>query len=127
MRRVLPAHVLLAAAVAGLELSNVERAVWPLAAALAVAALAVRPRLVGLAVLFAVAGWAWGSHRLDALDGSELRAQIGRAGVATAVVVGESRAGVFDQRQPAVVSAYAGRRLHERVQLELPLGRAPPQ
>ena len=127
MRRVLPAHVVLAAAVAGLALSNLVREPVPLAAALALGALVLRPRLVALALLFGIAGCAWGSFRLDALDRSVLRAEIGRVGVATAVAVGEARAGLFDQRQFAVVSVYAGRQLHERVQLELPLGRAPPQ
>jgi competence protein ComEC len=86
-----------------------------------------RARLSGAAVVLALLGWWWGGVRLDALDRSPLRAEVGRAGRALVEITGESRAGRFNQRQSGRVLAFAGRPIDERVQLELPLGRAPPQ
>jgi competence protein ComEC len=132
--RLLPAYVLLAAAVAGLAASLLVRvhgplALAPLVGAVAAASLVVPStwRLVGAAVVFALAGWWWGAVRLDALDRSPLRAEVGRAGRALVETTSEPRAGRFEQRQFGRVRMFAGRRVDERVQLELPLGRAPPQ
>jgi competence protein ComEC len=131
--RVLPAHIVMAAAAAGLAASVLLRLRGPGAAELlpAVAAAALllppRARLPGAAVVLALAGWWWGSVRLDALDSSPLRVEVGRAGRAFVEVTGEPRVGRFNQRQPARALLFAGRRVDERVQLELPLGRAPPQ
>ena len=134
MSRILPAQVLLAAAVAGLAASLVVRAHGPLVPAPLVAAAGAAAllapgtwRLAGAAVVFALAGWWWGGVRLDALDRSPLRVEVGRAGRALVEVTSEPRVGRFDQRQFGRVRVFAGRRLDERVQLELPLGRAPPQ
>jgi competence protein ComEC len=44
-----------------------------------------------------------------------------------AVVTGEPRVGRFGQRLPARVRTFDARSIDERVQLDLPLGRAPPQ
>jgi competence protein ComEC len=130
--RVLPAHVLLAALTLGLMVALAVRLPVPAAGLLATAvaaALLLPPaaRLAGAAILLALVGWWWGGVRLDALDRSPLRSEIGRAGRALVEVTGEARVGRFDQRQPARVITFAGRSIDERVQLELPLGRAPPQ
>ena len=101
----------------------------PLVLAVPAAALvAVRERqlLVGVVVV-AFAGWWWGSVRLDGIDRSPLRVEVGRAGRALAVVTSEPRVGQFGQRLFARVVRFEGRTIGEPVQLELPLGRAPPQ
>ena len=129
MTRLLPAHVLALACVGGLAFANVLRlhAVgWAAAAAVALA-LVVPRTFLGVALVVAVAAWWWGSVRLDALDRSALVPSIGTAGRALAVVTAESRVGKFDQRQFARLRTFDGRRVDERVELELPLGRAPPQ
>jgi competence protein ComEC len=130
--RVLPAHVLMAAAALGLAASLALRLPGPTAPLLlagVAGALLLPPaaRLAGAAALLVLVGWWWGGVRLDALDRSPLRSEVGRAGRALVEVTGEPRVGRFDQRQPGWVLLFAGRRLGERVQLELPLGRAPPQ
>jgi competence protein ComEC len=126
------AHVGAAGLCAGLAFANFERAHVPPFVALppAVAAFVVRPpaaRLVALALVAALVGWWWGGVRLDALDRSLLSAQIGRAGRATVVVTSEPRAGRYDVRANGVMRAFRGVAIGEPVQLELPLGRAPPQ
>jgi competence protein ComEC len=130
--RVLPAHLLLAGAALGLAASLILRFRGPtvpmLVASVAGALLLPPPaRLAGAAALLALVGWWCGGARLDALDRSPLRSEVGRAGRALVEVTGEPRVGRFDQRQPGRVLSFAGRRIDERVQLELPLGRAPPQ
>jgi competence protein ComEC len=127
--RLLPAHVCALACVAGLAFADVARlhAVGWAAACVALAALLAPRPLVGVALVLAVAAWGWGSLRLDALDRSTLVPSIGTAGRALAVVTAESRVGKFDQKQFARLRSYDGRRVDERVELELPLGRAPPQ
>ncbi len=133
MSRVLPAHVVAASAVGGLCLADAVRlelgVAWPLALA-AVLVLAAAPREAKLAVgalVVAGAGWWWGSARLDALDRSPLRSELDRAARVSAVVTAEARVGRFQQRVFARVTRFGERRLDEPVQLELPLGRAPPQ
>jgi competence protein ComEC len=78
-------------------------------------------------LLVGVGAWWWGGVRLDALDASVLRADVDLAGRAVAVATAEARRGTFALRQLATVRRFDGRPLHERVELELPLGRAPPQ
>ncbi len=133
MRGVLPAHLVAVAAVGGLCLANLVRlgleASWWLAL-IGLLCLAAAPRPAALAVgalLVGVAGWWWGSARLDALDRSPLRADIDRAARVTAVITAEPRVGPFEQRIFARVSRFGSRRVDEPVQLELPLGRAPPE
>lgn len=122
--------LLVAAAATGIAAANVVRV--PLAA-LAVAAAALvagsdeRLRLAGLASALLLLGWCWGSLRLDALDRSPLTAEIGHVAPATAVVTGPARRGAYALRLPARVTRFRGEPLRERVLLELPLGRAPPQ
>ena len=130
MSRLLPAHVVALAAVLGLALSDASRLHVPLAfAVFALAPLALPPqaRLVAVAALVAITGWWWGSLRLDALDRSALRSEVGRAGRALVEVTSEPRAGMFAERQMARARRFEGRVVEERVELELPLGRAPPQ
>ena len=130
--RLAPAHLGAAALCAGLAAANLARlhGAAPLAAlvlALALAAGAPPLRLAGMALTVAVAGWWWGSARLDALDRSLLVPQIGRAGRAAVVVTSQPRAGRFDTRATGLVRSFRGRDVGEPVQLELPLGRSPPQ
>jgi competence protein ComEC len=131
VRRILPAHVVAASAAAGLAFSDVARmraGVWPIALVAGLALLAPRSgALVAAGIVLALAGWWWGSARLDALDRSPLRSDVDRAGRALAVVTAEPRVGAFEQRVFARVRRFDGRTVDERVQLELPLGRAPPQ
>ena len=134
MTRVLPAHVVVAALALGLICSDLVRpGPGPILALLAAGAMGItlaapRPaRLAYVALLVAGAGWWWGGVRLDQLDRSPLRAEVDRAARALVEVTGESRVGRFGQRLPARVRRFDSRRLDERVQLDLPLGRAPPQ
>jgi competence protein ComEC len=124
--RVLPAHVIVAACAAGLAASVAFRVHEPvfLAAAGALASAVLAPagwgRVGVLAALTLAGAWWWGSTRLDQLDRSILAPRIGTAGRFVVVTTAEARAGAFDLRQMA-------RARGERVELELPLGRAPPQ
>ena len=130
MSRLLPAHVVALAAVLGLALSDAVRVHPPPVVVLLALAPLLGPqpaRLALAAVLVGLAGWWWGSSRLDALDHSALRADVGRAGRALVEVTAEARTGMFAQRQMARVRRFDGRVVDEGAQLELPLGRAPPQ
>jgi competence protein ComEC len=124
--RVLPAHVVVIATAAGLVASDVVRVCEPTVLALsaglvsAVLAPAGWARTALLAALALVGAWWWGSTRLDQLDHSVLAPRIGTADRFVAVTTAEARHGAFDLRQMA-------RTRGERVELELPLGRAPPQ
>ncbi|HEY3961004.1 MAG TPA: ComEC/Rec2 family competence protein [Gaiellaceae bacterium] len=134
MTRLLPAHLLALALVAGLAFSNVlrlgARGVAALALTLGAVALAALPppaRLRTAAVLLALGGWAWGSARLDALDRSPLSARLDTAGSALVEITGPARYGMFDIRIPARMRSFEGHPVGEPVQLQLPLGRSPPQ
>ena len=128
------AHVLGASLCLGLAAATAARA--PLDAAMAMAAAAVagavviadgRLRLVGLAAAVALFGWAWGSERLTALDRSVLERQIGTFERALVEVQDDSRSGSYEQRADGLVLRWGGRKVHEPVLLELPLGRSPPR
>ena len=80
-----------------------------------------------LASALVAVAWAWGSFRLSQLDRSALASRIGTAERAVVEVQEPPRAGSFDQRMKALVLRWGTLRPHERVLLELPLGRAPPQ
>jgi competence protein ComEC len=130
--RVAPAHFGVAALCLGLAAANFERvrALSVVAALGLVAAFALaspESRLAGIAVLAVAAGWWWGSARLDMLDRSPLSSLVGRAGRATIVVTSQSRAGRFEIRATGALRSFSSRSIHEPVQLELPLGRSPPQ
>jgi competence protein ComEC len=128
----LPAHVVAASAVVGLACANLVRIAPGVALALAAAvALVVAfgdlPPAAAAGAVVVVLALGWGSARLDALDHSTLRSKIGRAGRFLVVVTGEPRVGSFEQRIPAETRSFEGAPVAEPVQLDLPLGRAPPQ
>ncbi len=117
---------------AGLAVANVARGgavALVLCAALALLAAVVPAPVRSCAVLAAVAlaGWWWGSGRLDTLDRSVLRAELGHTARAEAVVTGPARRSEFAVRVPAVLRRFGSLSPDERVLLALPAGRAPPQ
>lgn len=126
---------MLASALAlGLVAANVTRGSSALVASAAVAAAGAaafakspRARLAALGLALVLAGWWWGSSRLEALDRSVLAPQIGAGGDALVVVTAPARRSPYEIRVPARVLRFRGRVLSEPVQLELPPGRAPPQ
>lgn len=129
----LPApHLLAAALCLGLAGSLALRAradaLGLFSLALAVVALVEpRARLAGLAAALLVAGWWFGSLRLDALDRSVLADEIGRAGPAIVEVTGPARRSPFAVRVPVRVLRFDGDSPGERARLDLPQNRAPPQ
>jgi competence protein ComEC len=132
VERVPPPHVLCAALCSGLGLALLLReASFGLALGAVVlgllASLADGGRLLLLAAALVVAGLWWGSVRLDALDSSRLRAEVGRAALARVEVTGPARRGAFAVRAPVRVHRYGQLVLDERARLDLPLGRSPPQ
>lgn len=118
---------------AGLAVTNLVRAQTALVLVLAVLSVAAATttrefrRLGLLALALALAGWWWGSARVDALDRSPLSARLETAARVRMTVTGPARRGKYDIRAPGVVTRFAGRALREPAQLKLPLGRAPPQ
>jgi competence protein ComEC len=128
-----PAHLLAASLCLGLALANLTRlhtvalAGSVLAAAAVTVAEAPATRLALAAVLLCAAGWWWASVRLDALDRSPMLAQVGRAGRAVVVVAAPPSRGRFGIRAQGRLRRFERMRVDERVQLELPLGRSPPQ
>ena len=125
-----PPHSLLVSLCIGIALANLVR--LPLLAGLVSAAaillFAGSWRAVGtIACLLALTGWWWGSARLDRLDHSALRPEIGRAEKALVVVTASPRRGRFGLKMPVRVRRFGLLALDEPAQLELPLGRAPPQ
>lgn len=130
---VYPRHAQAAALVTGLAGSLLVRShSLVLLAAAGVCAVAavelagvLRAAAVGLALV--LAGSWWGGLRLEVLQRSVLRAEVGEAAPALVSVTGPVRRGSFAQRMPAEVRRFGRLRLREPVLLELPLGRAPPQ
>ena len=127
-------HLLAGSLVGGLAFADAFRGSNVLVAGLAVAVVAVlafvsesHARLVLLAVALALAGWWWGSARLDMLDRSVLLRDVGAGGEALVVVTGPARRTEYEVRVAARVLRFRGRAMSETVQLELPPGRAPPQ
>jgi competence protein ComEC len=134
MSRLPPAQVWVLAAAVGLAAANAARlhglVELLVAAALVVIAAAVLPlpaRVSLVAVGVCLTGWGWGTVRLDALDRSPLAGDVDRSGRALLEITGEARHGAFKLRIPGRIHQFEGRPVGERVQLELPLGRAPPQ
>jgi competence protein ComEC len=107
----------------GLAVASVV-AVAALAGAFAAEPLA---RVVLVAGALLLAGWWWGSARLDALDSSPLLAHVGEAAPSLVVVTGPARRSSFELRVPAKVTRFGSLAVGEPVLLELPLGRSPPQ
>jgi competence protein ComEC len=130
--RLLPAHVVALACLAGLALADAVRLHDPVPAlvgglAAPVAAPRAAARLAVAAAVVLAAAWWWGSARLDQFDRSALVPRIDTAARMRVVVTGEPRIGSFAQRQFGQALRVDGEGVDERVQLELPLGRAPPQ
>jgi competence protein ComEC len=84
-------------------------------------------RLALTGAALACVGLAWGTVRGDALDRSYLVERLGRESPARVVVTGPARRSPFSIRVPAEALAYGTTRIRERVLLELPAERAPPQ
>jgi competence protein ComEC len=127
------AHLLAACLCFGLALANLTRLhgvglAGSIVAALAVVVVDSPPtRLALMGTLLCVVGWWWGSLRLDSLDRSPLLAEVGRGGRAVVVVTAQSVRGQFNLRAQGRARSFEGRGVEEPVQLELPLGRSPPQ
>jgi len=125
-------HAHVAALCVGIAAANFARATLPALAigagllALAVACEHGAPAWLLAAVLI-LAGWWWGSTRLNALDRSVLLARVDTAERAVLEVTGPARRTRFQLRVPAEVHRFGRLRFRESVLLELPLGRAPPQ
>jgi competence protein ComEC len=125
-----PPHSLLATLCFGIAFANLIR--LPALAALAFAGVVALAATSGRAIAvvacaLAILGWWWGSARLDRLDQSALRPQVGRAERALVVVTAAPRRGRFDLKMPVRVRRFGSLVLDETAQLELPLGRAPPR
>ena len=120
------AYLVPLAASAGLAASVAVRASLVPAVAVAACAVVLRPPLA-LALLLAVGGWLWGTHRLHALDRTVLAAQIGTAERAVVETEEPARTTHYAVRVRALVRRWGVLRVREHVLLELPLGRAPPQ
>ena len=85
------------------------------------------PRIALAAVALAGLGLWWGGLRGEALEQSLLAARIGEFASARVVVTGPARRTPFAIRVPAEVVRFGTTRFRERVLLELPPERAPPQ
>ena len=126
-------HLLAAALCAGLAAANGLRdsslAVAVAAVVLAVGAVAVSSglRLPLLVLALLLAGWWWGSARLDALDRSVLLPKAETAGRALVAVTGPARRSRYELRVPAQVRRFDDDVVREPVLLRLPPGRSPPQ
>lgn len=126
-------HLLAASLCTGIAAANALRLSVALVAVaavgLAVAAVGAdgRARLLALGVALALAGWWWGSLRLDVLDRSALDGRAGRAARVVLAVTGPVRRTRYELRVPAEVRRFGRDRIREPVLLELPLGRSPPQ
>jgi competence protein ComEC len=126
-------HVLAFALCVGIAFANAGRvgiALGLVAAGLTWCAALIGPgrwRAAAAATALALAGWSWGSARLEALDRSALATRLGTAERARLVVTGPPHASRFDVRVPASVTAWGSLRVQEPVLLKLPPGRAPPQ
>jgi competence protein ComEC len=128
-----PAHLLAGALCVGLALGNVSRIhavglAGSLAAAAAVAVAATpQMRLIAVGILLCLLGWWWSSMRFDALDRSPMLAQAGSAGSAIVVVTAPPTHGQYSLRVQGRIRRFSGHAVDEPVELELPLGRSPPQ
>ena len=80
-----------------------------------------RARIAALALALALAGWWWGSTRLDALDASVLVEHVGEAEPASLVVTGPTRNNGFELRVPARLVRFGRIGVSEAVLLELRL------
>jgi competence protein ComEC len=133
LRGLAPPQLLVGAACCGVAAANVARVHWTGIAGVAVGssllAAAVLPdqRLLIGALAFLLAGWCWGSTRLDAIDRSPLAPLLGTAEHAMVVVTAPPRTSRFEIRAQAVVHRFGRLDVSEPVLLELPVGRPPAQ
>ena len=97
------------------------------AALLAAFRLPSRLRLAMAAFALGAVGLWWGGLRLHELDRSYLVSRIGDPAAAQVVVIGAASRSPFAVRAMAEVRRFDGIALRERVLLELPAGRAPPE
>ena len=84
-------------------------------------------RLALVAIALGGLGLWWGGLRLHELDRSYLATRVGDPAGATVVVTGAAGVSPYAVRVQADVRRFDGVELRERVLLELPAGRAPPQ
>jgi competence protein ComEC len=120
-------YVLAVSLCCGLSAATLVRAaVVPAVVVLAIAASFRAPLVVGACAL-AVAGWWWGTERMQSLDRSVLRSSIGTAERAVVELEEPPRSGRFETRVRALVVRWGSERPHEPVLLELPAGHVPPQ
>jgi len=84
-------------------------------------------RLALTAVALALLGLWWGTLRNDALERSVLAERLGRTAPARVVVTGPVSRTAFAVRTPAETVRFGAISIRERVLLELPPERAPPQ
>ena len=96
-------------------------------AALSLVGLPTPARLAVVGCALTATGLWWGGLRLHELDRSLLAARIGDPADARVVVTGPASRSPFAVRVAADVRRFDGAALRERVLLELPAGRAPPQ
>lgn len=126
-------HALAAAFCGGIAAANVARLTHAALATLAVGTVAAaagapgQRRVALLALALALAGWWWGSVRLQALDRSVLAARVDTAERALVEVTAPPRPTKYDLRVQARVRRFGALRVRESVLLLLPKGRAPPQ
>ena len=83
--------------------------------------------MLAVAIGLCLLGIGWGSLRLTALERSLLESRIGEARSARVVVTGPARRSRYTVRVPATVTRFGAEQLTERVLLQLPPERAPPQ
>lgn len=115
------------AAANGLRATSVLLACAAVALALVSVLAAPAARFLVLAVALLLAGWWWGSARLDALDQSVLLPRVETAGRMVVAVTGPARRSRFDLRVPAQARRFRDVSIREPVLLRLPPGRSPPQ
>ncbi len=125
--------LLLAALALGLSVANWFSLSRPAGVVAGVAAIAASfglpaPVRLGFAALaLGAAGLWWGGLRLHELDQSLLVARVGQPASAQVVITGAASRSPFAVRVVAEVRRFDGIAVRERVLLELPAGRAPPQ
>lgn len=125
--------LLVACVCVGIAAANwVRPPVRLLVAAVVVAAVAAvlatgQRRLALVGASLAAAGLWWGGLRSEALERSLLEARVGETASARVVLTGPARRSRFATRIPAEVIRFGATRVRERVLLELPAERAPPQ
>lgn len=117
----------LAAAVAWRPRVSVLAAAILASATVAAVCTSERLRTAALAAALALGGWWWGGLRLEAIDRSPLRAELGRAERALVAVTAPAKRTPFRLRVPVTVRRFGTLDLREPALLELPPSRSPPQ